>query len=148
MLRSTKVFGATLTPNRAIGAFVFPEAWKDLSLFRKVLASFREHGVTAILTESETYEPTAIEAVHDLGLRFYAGIACFSDHAAMFRSLTERPELWPILENGERRPLMEWYIGISPTDRRHHSSASNHQGITENPLLLASIVNGEVKVVK
>jgi hypothetical protein len=118
-LRSTRVFGATLTPNRAIGAFVFPEAWKDLSLFRKVLASFREHGVSAILTESGTYELTAIEAVHDLGLRFYAGIACFSDHAAMFRSLTERPELWPILESGERRPLMEWYIGISPTDRRH-----------------------------
>jgi hypothetical protein len=108
-----------LTPDRIIGAFVFPEAWNDLSLFRELLASFREHGVNAILTESETYEAAAIEAAHDLGLRFYAGIACFSDHASKFRRLAERPELWPILESGERRPLMEWYIGVSPTDRRH-----------------------------
>jgi hypothetical protein len=71
------------------------------------------------MTESEIYETAAIEAAHELGLRFYAGIACFSDHAAMFRSLAERPELWPILESGERRPLMEWYIGISPTNRKH-----------------------------
>ena len=106
-------------PDRAIGAFVFPDAWKDIFRFREVLVSLREHGVNAILTESETYETPAIEAAHDLGLRFYAGIACFSDHAKKFRSLTERPELWPILESGERRPLMEWYIGISPTDRRH-----------------------------
>ena len=108
-----------MTPNRAIGAFVFPEAWKDISCFKELLVSFREHGVNAILTESETYETAAIDAAHDLGLRFYAGIACFSDHATKFRSLAERPELWPILESGERRPLMEWYIGISPTDRRH-----------------------------
>jgi hypothetical protein len=108
-----------LTPDRAIGAFVFPEMWKDITRLKGLLASFREHGVNAILTESETYEPAAIDAAHDLGLRFYAGIACFSDHATKFRSLAERPELWPILESGERRPLMEWYIGISPTDRRH-----------------------------
>jgi hypothetical protein len=108
-----------LTPDRVIGAFVFPEAWNDISRFRELLASFRERGVNAILTESETYETAAIDAAHDLGLHFYAGIACFSDHATKFQSLTERPELWPILENGERRPVMEWYIGISPTDRRH-----------------------------
>ena len=30
----------------------------------------------------------------------------------------------------------------------YHFSATNHQGITENPLLLATIVNGQVKVVK
>ena len=106
-------------PDRTIGAFVFPDAWKDISRFREVLVALREHGVNAILTESETYETPAIDAAHDLGLRFYAGIACFSDHAKKFRSLTERPELWPILESGEPRPLMEWYIGISPTHRRH-----------------------------
>jgi ABC-type branched-subunit amino acid transport system substrate-binding protein len=30
----------------------------------------------------------------------------------------------------------------------YHFSAGNHQGITENPLLLATIINGEVKVLK
>ena len=32
--------------------------------------------------------------------------------------LNERPELWPILEDGSRRPQLEWYVGITPTDRR------------------------------
>jgi hypothetical protein len=119
MLRSTKGPRPHLTTKRTIGAFVFPDAWKDISRFRNALACFREHGVNAIMSESETYETAAIEAAHDLGLRFYAGIACFSDHASKFRRLAERPELWPILESGDRRPLMEWYIGISPTNRQH-----------------------------
>jgi hypothetical protein len=79
----------------------------------------RQYGVNAILTESETYETTAIEAAHELGLRFYAGVACFSDHATNFRKLAERPQLWPIVETGERRPQMEWYVGISPTNHDH-----------------------------
>ena len=53
------------------------------------------------------------------GFRFYAGIACFSDHATNFGKVLERPDLWPVLETGERRPQMEWYVGITPTDRGH-----------------------------
>ena len=53
------------------------------------------------------------------GFRFYAGIACFSDHATNFGKVLERPDLWPVLETGERRPQMEWYVGIAPTDRGH-----------------------------
>ena len=75
-------------------------------------------GVNAILTESDSYEHSALDATHKAGLRFFAGVACFSDHASNFHSLNKRPELWPVLENGERRPLMEWYVGMSPTDRR------------------------------
>lgn len=105
--------------DQLVGGFVFPEVWSDLALFRKLLAALREYGVNAILTESEKYDEAAIDAVHDFGLRFYAGIACFSDHATSFRKLGERPELWPILETGERRPQMEWYVGITPSDRRH-----------------------------
>jgi hypothetical protein len=108
-----------LPSNRLVGAFVFPEVWNNLARFRTLLTGLRDQGVNAILTESETYDPAAINAVHDLGLRFYAGIACFSDHATSFRELANRPELWPVLETGKRRPQMEWYIGISPTDRRH-----------------------------
>ena len=36
-------------PERAIGAFVFPDAWKDIFRFREVLVALREHGVNAIL---------------------------------------------------------------------------------------------------
>ena len=46
------------------------------------------------------------------------------------------------------RDALETMDGFQGTTGVYHFSASNHQGITENPLLLASIVNGEVKVVK
>jgi hypothetical protein len=105
--------------DRIVGAFVSPDAWKNVSAFKSLLDAFRERGVNSIMTESDDYDGAAVEAAHKAGLRFYAGIACFSDHASNFRRLAERAELWPILESGERRPQMEWYIGISPTDRRH-----------------------------
>ena len=70
------------------------------------------------MTESDRYDVAAIEAAHRTGLRFYAGVACFSDHATNFRLITERPELWPILETGEVRPQMEWYVGMTPADSR------------------------------
>lgn len=108
-----------MKPDPIIGAFVFPDAWNDLEGFCALLDSFRDWGVTAVLTESENYEPHAIEAVHERGMRFHAGIACFSDHATGFSRLAARPELTPILQTGEKRPQMEWYIGITPTDRKH-----------------------------
>ena len=87
-----------------------------------MLVEFRRHGVNAVVTESDVYDSAAIDAVHALGMRFYAGVACFSDHASNFQTLAARPELWPVLESGERRPQMEWYIGITPTDRDHRKS--------------------------
>ncbi len=46
------------------------------------------------------------------------------------------------------RDALEGIDGFQGTTGIYHFSASNHQGITENPLLLATIVNGQVKVVK
>ena len=106
-----------MSSDRFIGVFLFPEVWRDLAAFRELLATLRGYGVNALLTESETYNEAVIAAAHDHGLRFYAGLACFSDHAADFRTLNRRPELWPILETGERRTRNEWYIGLIPTDR-------------------------------
>jgi hypothetical protein len=106
-----------LSSDRFIGAFIFPEVWRNLATFRELLAILRGYGVNALLTESENYSEAIIAAAHDYGLRFYAGLACFSDHATDFRILNRRPELWPILETGERRPRNEWYIGLIPTDR-------------------------------
>jgi hypothetical protein len=104
--------------SRIVGAFVFPEFWENSSDVPSNLAALRDVGVNSIMTESDGYNFYAIEAAHDRGLRFYAGVACFSDHAANFRFIKERPELWPILENGERRPQMEWYVGMTPIDSR------------------------------
>jgi hypothetical protein len=101
-----------------VGAFVFPEFWENSSRVSSNLRTLRDLGVNAIMTESERYDFSVIETSHRCGHRFYGGIACFSDHAADFRFVKERPELWPILENGERRPQLEWYVGMTPTDSR------------------------------
>lgn len=102
---------------RTIGAFVFPTIWQDWSLNEadRFLRSLRDFGVNTIATESETYRDDLIELAHRLGLRFVGGIACFSEHGRNNQPLHDQPELWPILETGERRPLMEWYIGVTPT---------------------------------
>ena len=106
-----------------VGAFVFPDFWEDSFRANSNLARLRDCGVNAIMTESDRYELSALDAAHKAGLGFFAGIACFSDHGSNFRSLRERPELWPVLENGTRRPRMEWYVGMSPTDRRRQDEA-------------------------
>ena len=106
-----------------VGAFVFPGFWEDSGRVDSSLARLKDCGVNAIMTESDSYAPSMLEATHRVGLRFFAGVACFSDHAANFRSLNLRPELWPVLENGKRRPQMEWYVGMSPTDRRRQEEA-------------------------
>jgi branched-chain amino acid transport system substrate-binding protein len=46
------------------------------------------------------------------------------------------------------RDALESIDGFQGTTGIYHFSATNHQGITENPLLLATIINGQVKVVK
>lgn len=46
------------------------------------------------------------------------------------------------------RDALESIDGFQGTTGVYHFSATNHQGITENPLLLATIVDGQVKVVK
>ena len=104
--------------SRVVGAFVFPEFWENSSRVPSNLRALRDVGVNSIITESDRYKFYDIEATHDSGLRFYAGVACFSDHSANFRFIKERPELWPILENGERRAQMEWYVGMTPIDSR------------------------------
>ena len=106
-----------------VGAFVFSEFWGERSRANSNLARLRDCGVNAIMTESDRYESSMLDATHKVGLRFFAGVACFSDHASNFRSLCQRPELWPVLETGERRPQMEWYVGMSPTDWRPRKEA-------------------------
>jgi hypothetical protein len=112
-----------LPSSSIVGAFVFPDFWESRDRAKSNLVLLRDCGVNAIMTESESYELSMVEATHKVGHRFFAGVACFSDHASNFRSLNRRSELWPILENGERRPQMEWYVGMSPTDNRRRQEA-------------------------
>jgi ABC-type branched-subunit amino acid transport system substrate-binding protein len=52
------------------------------------------------------------------------------------------------VEGSKVRDTLETIDGFQGTTGVYHFSASNHQGITENPLLLATIINDQVKVVK
>jgi len=108
-----------LTSTNLIGAFLFPNAWEDKEHFRRLISDLCHFGINAIVTESDEYDERAIAIVREAGLSFYAGVACFSDHGQKFRKLTKRPALWPILQTGDRRPQMEWYIGVTPTDPIH-----------------------------
>jgi len=51
-------------------------------------------------------------------------------------------------DGGKLRDALETMDNFQGTTGIYHFSASNHQGITENPLLLAQIVNGKVEVAK
>ena len=111
-----------LKTDRLVGVFLFSEAWHDADAFRRLVSELRNFGINTIVTESDAYDANAIAIEHEAGLRFFAGVACFSDHAFDFRKIRERPELWPVLETGERRPQIEWYVGITPTDRVHQQN--------------------------
>lgn len=102
---------------KTIGAFIFPDVWSawDRHIARQRLHELRAFGINTFVTESDTYRDDVIAWVHEAGMRFIGGIACFSEHAHGHHALHQRPELWPLLENGERRPQMEWYIGVTPT---------------------------------
>lgn len=110
--------------SRTIGAFLFPMVWEswsrdEASRFFRALQDF---GVNTIVTESEVYRDDLIDLAHQLDMRFVGGISCFSEHGRSHQPLYDHPELHPILENGERRPLMEWYIGVTPTHDWYNQS--------------------------
>jgi branched-chain amino acid transport system substrate-binding protein len=52
------------------------------------------------------------------------------------------------MDGAKLRDALESMDNFQGTTGLYHFSATNHQGITENPLLLARIVNGKVEVVK
>jgi hypothetical protein len=109
---------------QTIGAFLFPavlENWTRMEAERQ-LKSLIDVGVNTLITEAETYDDSLIDLAHRLGMRFVGGISCFSDHRRKHQLLFEKPELWPVLENGERRQPMEWYIGVTPTFEDYNQS--------------------------
>jgi hypothetical protein len=103
-----------------VGAFIFPKVWRGWTETEAAhtLESLIGFGVNTIFTESESYRDDLIALAHRLGLRWFGGIACFHNN----QLLQDRPELWPIDETGERRPQMEWYIGVTPTFDDYNAS--------------------------
>lgn len=110
--------------NQIIGAFIFPDVWNVWSQVEahSILSRLRDFGVNAIFTESESYRDDLIRLSHQMGLLWFGGIACFSDHAHNNQLLSRRRELWPVDEEGKLRQPMEWYIGVTPTFENYNAS--------------------------
>ncbi|MDA2933749.1 hypothetical protein MYX82_05345 [Acidobacteria bacterium AH-259-D05] len=110
--------------DRIVGAFIFPDVWQKWTEAeaRGTFEALADFGINAIFTEAESYRDDLIALAHQLGLRWFGAIACFSDHAHHHQLLHQRPELWPIDETGQRRRQMEWYIGVTPTFEQHNTS--------------------------
>lgn len=98
-----------------VGAFVPRSVWRDAPGVGRLLDTLARAGVHAVFTEAEEYEASWVELAHGHGLRFMAGVACFSDHARGNAVLRSRPELWPVLQDGSLRPFEDWYVGVTPT---------------------------------
>lgn len=101
-----------------VGAFVPRSAWAGAGAGR-LLDALAHVGVRAVFTEAEEYQAGWVRLAHSRGLRFVAGVACFSDHARGNAVLRRRPELWPVLEDGSLRPATDWYVGVTPTDEAY-----------------------------
>ena len=96
-----------------IGAYLGTHIWQNWrpEQAEAEFTRYKHYGINAIFSEADDYRRDIIQIAHDIGLRFYGGLNCFNDNDALARS----PALHPIGRDGQRRPRMHWYIGITPT---------------------------------
>ena len=96
-----------------IGAYLGAKTWQawTASDAGVALTELKNYGINTIFSEADTYDDDMIAGVHDMGMRFMGGLKCFLDNDAV----EQHPELHPITVDGEPRPQMNWYIGVTPT---------------------------------
>jgi hypothetical protein len=106
---------------RIVGAYLFEHEWRSWSPeeARTFIGAVSELGVDSLVTESDTLDADLLDAVREAGLRLWAAVSLFSDHANANAVLDERPQLRPVLETGRLREPLEWYVGTIPTDDRY-----------------------------
>lgn len=75
------------------------------------LTELSGYGINTIFSEADTYDNEVIHQVHELGMRFMGGLTCFQNNDV----LEAQPHLHPITHEGQPRPQMKWYIGITPS---------------------------------
>jgi hypothetical protein len=107
-----------MSPRRYVCGCLF---WEHLTALRvderrRLLDDFAGAGLNTVVTESDDYDAQILEDVRAAGLQFWGGLGCFSPQTNEGNVLERRPHLWPILATGGRRPQMEWYNGVIPTD--------------------------------
>ncbi len=103
-----------------VGAYLGAHVWRDWNLeeARAEFSRFQRYGVNTIFSEADHYRRDIIQIAHDIGLRFMGGLTCFKNDAVLSRS----PELRPVGRDGQLRPRMNWYVGITPTHQPYAQS--------------------------
>ena len=81
-----------------------------------------EAGLNLVVTESDGYDARILDDARAAGLQFWGGLGCFTSQTSEGNVLERRPHLWPILATGRRRPQMEWYNGVIPTDPAYNDA--------------------------
>jgi len=96
-----------------IGAYLFGETLQEWTPddTRTQLQKLKSYGVNTIFSEADSYPSRVIDIAHDLGLRFMGGLTCFQSKQAYIKT----PAYRPITLDGQPRPPMNWYHGITPT---------------------------------
>jgi hypothetical protein len=109
---------------RYVGGFLFWDRLAALPLDdrRRLFDDFAKAGLNLVVTESEEYETQIIDDARAAGLQFWGGLGCFTWQTREGNVLERRPHLWPILATGRRRPQMEWYNGVIPTDPAYNDA--------------------------
>ncbi len=96
-----------------IGAYIFANTlteWDDPIL---ELQRLKDYGVNTIFCEADAYPKDIIDHAHELEMRFMGGLTCFHNNDVV----KQTPAYHPITADGQPRPQINWYLGITPTHR-------------------------------
>jgi hypothetical protein len=105
-----------------VGAFFYAHRLFALSESerRRSLERLVSLGITTVITEADEYDDAVIADTHAAGLQLWGGLSCFLSTNSEGNLLELNPSLCPVLSTGRRRPQMEWYNAVIPTDKGHN----------------------------
>ena len=109
---------------RYVGSFLFWDRLTAMSVDdrRRLFDDLAEAGLNLVVLESDEYDATILDDARAAGLQFWGALGCFTWQTSDGNVLERRPDLWPILATGRRRPQMEWYNGVIPTDPAYNDT--------------------------
>ena len=105
-----------------IGAMDLPHVWQDWdrTQLQQHMDTLAQAGINTFLVESDAdvYDGPIIDSAHQAGLRFFGGLNCYYNPAA----IQQRPDLYPIDQTGVHYPVRGWYdAGVIPTDDAYNA---------------------------
>ncbi len=103
-----------------VGAYLGSRIWRNWTPAQAEieLARYKSLGINAIFAEADHYRRDIIQIAKANSLRFFGGLSCFNNNEA----LAQNPALRPVSRDGQPRPQMNWYIGITPSHQAYARS--------------------------